>query len=168
METGGAVNGGGSTGGAFQLGNLHTLAQRVHNILGSQLGAGHVVGSNLAVDLNTVDSAVDRDDLDALGFGSLHSAGDSVGVNGIHDQHADALGHQILNVADLLGHVITGIDHGQIHARGSGSLLGALGQSDEEGVVLGGDGQADGAAGGLGLGGSRGLFTVNGDTAGGQ
>ena len=165
VEAGGAVDGGGSAGGALQLGDLDALAQGVHDVLGSQSSAGHVVGGDLAVDLNAVDGAVHGDDLDALGLGGLHSAGDGVGVHGVDDQHGDVLGNQVLDVGDLLGHVIAGVGHGQRHAQLGGGLLSALDQSDEEGVVLGGDGQTDGAVGHGGL--CSGGLAVDGDlTAG--
>ena len=167
MEALAAVDGSGCTGNTFQLGNLCAFAQSVHDVLGSQFGTQDVVGCDLAVDLNTVDSTVNGDDTDTLCLCGLHSAGNGVGVNGVHDQDTDTLGDQILDVGDLLGHVVTGVDHGQLEAQIDGSLLSALNQSDEEGVVLGGNGQADGA-GGSGLIGLQVFFTVNDDPAGGE
>ena len=91
-----------------------TFAQSVHNELGSQLSAQNVVGSDLAVDFNTVDGAVDGDDTDALCLGSLNGAGDGIGVDGVDDQNADALGNKVLDVGDLLGHIVAGINNRQL------------------------------------------------------
>ena len=162
-----AVDGSGCTGNALQLGDLGTFAQGVHDVLGSQLSTQDVVRSDLAVDLNAVDGTVHRDDADALCLGSFHGAGDGVGVNGVDDQDADALGDQVLDVGNLLGHIVTGVNHGQHQAQVGGSLFSAFDQSDEEGVVLGRNRQADGT-GSVALVGLHILFTVNDDAAGGE
>ena len=164
MEAGRAVDGSGSAGDTLQLGNLGTLAQGVHDILGGQLSTQDIVGSDLAVDLNAVDGAVHGDDLHTLGHSGLNRAGDGIGVNGVDDQDGNALGNQVLNVGDLLGHIVAGICHGELHAVLGSGLFGPLNQGDEEGVILGGNGQTDGAVGCSGL--CAGL-TVDGDlTAG--
>ena len=152
VEARAAVNGGGSAGGAFQLCHLHALTQGVHDVLGGQLRTQDVIGSDLAVDVHAVDGPVHGDDLHAFGDGSLDSAGDAVRVHGVDDQHADVGRDQVLDVADLLGHVVTGVGDAQGDAQLIRGGLGALHQGDEEGVVLGGDGQAD-AAVGRGIGG---------------
>ena len=161
-----AVNGGGGSGGALQLGDLHALAQGIHDVLGGQLRAQDIVRGDLAVDVHAVDGAVDGDNLHALGHGGLHRAGDAVGVHGVDDEDADVGGDQIFDVADLLGHVITGVGHAQLHAQFTGRGLGALHQGDKEGVVLGGDGEADGAVGCGGSGGGRLAVNDNGAARG--
>ena len=167
MEALAAVNGGGGTGNALQLGHLGTLAQGIHDVLGRQLGTQNVVGSDLAVDLNTVDGTVHGDHTNALGLGSLHGTGNGIGIHGVHDQHADALGHQVLDIGNLLGHIVTGIHHGQGNSQIGSGLLGTLHQGHEEGVVLGGDGQANGT-GGIGLTGLYIFLTVDDDPAAGE
>ena len=162
-----AVDGSGSTGNAFQLGNLGTFAQGVYDVLGGQLGTQDVVGCNLAVDFHAVNGTVHGDDLNTLCLGSFHSAGDGIGVNGVDDQDADALGNQVFHIGNLLGDVIAGVNNGQCQAQVGSSFFSALYQSDEEGVILGGNGEADGA-GGSGLAGGQVFFTVNDNAAGGE
>ena len=57
-----AVDGGGSAGGALQLGDLDALAQGIDNVLGGHFSAHDVVGGNLAVDVHAVDGPVHGDD----------------------------------------------------------------------------------------------------------
>ena len=144
MEALAAVDGSGCAGNTFQLGNNSAFAQGVHDELGSQLCTQNVVGSDLAFNVNTVDSTVHSDDLNTLSLSSFHSAGNGVGVNGVDDQNGDTGSNQVFDIGGLLCGVIACVSNSDLNTQSSCLLFSAFHQGDEEGVVLSGNGQTDG------------------------
>ncbi len=91
-------------------------------------------------------AAVDGEDGDAGLVGLLDGGHDGVGVGRVDEQGADPFLDQVFDVGGFFGGVVLGVDDDQFHAGGRGSGLSALFQGDEEGVVEGGEGEAQGDA----------------------
>ena len=163
METCAAVDGSGCTGDTLQLGDNCAFAERINNVLSCHSGTGHIVGCDLAVNLNTVDGTVHRDDLHACGNCGLNRTCNSVGVDGVDNQNADTGSHQSLNIGGLLGCVVAGVGDLQVNAQLGSFSLCALNQGHKEGVILGRNSKTHGA---IYLSGSGAFLAVDHDAAG--
>ena len=166
VETCAAVDCCRCAGNALQLSNHGTLAQSIHDVLGSHSGTCYVIGSNGAVDFNAINSTVNRNNSHTCSNGSLNSTGNSIRVHGVDNQHFDAGRHQSLNIGSLLCSIVTCVGNLQVDTQLICFSLCALYQGHKEGVVLSRNCQTNGAIH-LVCGRSA-LFTVNDDAAGSQ
>ena len=144
MEAFAAFTGRGRAGDAFEFSDRSLFAEFLHDVFRRHFAAFHVVGRDVGHDVAFVSGAVNGDDGDLRFVRGDDGVGDRCGVDRIDDENIDFGFDQVSDVVGLLGRVILRIDDLHIDLGVCRRFFSALRHGDEEGIILGGYGKADG------------------------
>ncbi|MGC4001569.1 MAG: hypothetical protein QM767_30560 [Anaeromyxobacter sp.] len=142
----------GRAGDALQLHHAALAAQQLADVLARQPAAGHVVGRDVVGHVAAARGAVHGDDRDLGGVGGLDGRDHRGRVGRIDQDDLHLPLDQVLDVRDLLVHLVLRVEDGHVHARLLRLRLGAVAERDEERVVERRHREAHGVLGSCGTG----------------